>query len=77
VLPISNGYVSYFYGVRCGGNASGPYNSGSAIYNSPAGTHEVQGCAYAKFQQLGALSSVFGFPVSDETRLYNMGGLIG
>gem|GEM_PF-3574422 len=74
VLAISNGYVSYFYGVRCGGVATGPDNSGSAIYASVAGDFYVQGCVYAKYQQLGATTSQLGFPVSDENTLHNSSG---
>jgi uncharacterized protein with LGFP repeats len=78
VLAISGGYVSYFYGVRCGGVATGPDNSGSAIYSSSAGTFEMQGCVYAAYQRLGATGSVVGYPKSDENKLYNSSGsLIG
>lgn len=75
VQAISGGYVSYFYGVRCGGNASGPYNSGSAIYYNGAG-HYVQGCIYAAYQRLGATTSAQSYPVSDEVKLYNSGGTL-
>ena len=75
VLTISGGNVSYFYGVRCGGVATGPNNSGSAIYSSVGtGAHEADGCVYAKYQQLGATGSALGYPDSDEVKLYNSSG---
>lgn len=38
----------------------------------------MQGCVYAKYQQLGATTSALGYPVSDENQLHNSGGsLVG
>jgi uncharacterized protein with LGFP repeats len=60
-------WVSYFAGQKCGDDL--PNGSGSAIYHSEAGTHEVHGCIYAKYQHIGGhTGSGLGFPTSDEYR---------
>ena len=64
VTPISGGYVSYFAGQGCTG-ALGPNNSGTAVYSSPSGTYEVQGCIYGEYVHAGG-SGYLGFPLSDE-----------
>ena len=71
---LSGGWVSYFYGYRCGGVANGPYNSGSAIYSSGGRTFDVTGCIYGKYQQLSGPGGMLGYPVSDLTNLYNSSG---
>ena len=64
-MKIAGGAVSYFAGNGCG-NIKGPYGSGSAIYAGPGGIHTVQGCIYAKYQEVGAQSSSLGYPTGDE-----------
>ena len=71
---LSGGWVSYFYGYRCGGVANGPDNSGSAIYSSGGRTFDVTGCIYGKYQQLSGPGGMLGYPVSDLTNLYNSSG---
>ncbi|MEV6971332.1 hypothetical protein AB0M47_40170 [Hamadaea sp. NPDC051192] len=64
VQALAPGEVAYFAGSRCGNG--GPNGSGSAIYTSPtAGTHEMHGCIFDRYQQLGATSAM-GFPLSDD-----------
>lgn len=64
VTQISGGYVSYFAGQGCYG-ALGPNNSGTAIYSSPSGTYEVQGCIYGEYEKMGG-PGYLGFPLTDE-----------
>jgi uncharacterized protein with LGFP repeats len=72
-LPFNNssgtaiGRVSYFYGNLCG--SRGPNNSGSAIYHNGASTHQVGGCIYNKYWNLGQANSFLGFPTSDVTTI--------
>jgi uncharacterized protein with LGFP repeats len=42
------------------------YFQNGAIYYSAAATYEIQGLIYAKWQQMGGMSSPLGAPVSDE-----------
>jgi uncharacterized protein with LGFP repeats len=63
---IPGGYVSYFDGHGCS-SGKGPFNSSSAIYNSGAGTHHVQGCIYyAYVHNFCGYSGPLGFPTKDE-----------
>src|SRR5579871_4105977 len=65
---IAGGDVSYFYGNLCG--SRGPNNSGSAIYNNGgSSTHQVGGCIYNKYWQMGEANGILGFPVSDVTAI--------
>ena len=58
--------MSYFGGNACG-SWTGPFNSGSAIYAGPGGVHNVQGCIYKKFVDMGGpFPSGLGYPTSDE-----------
>ncbi len=63
----ASGRVSYFPKLLCGGGVvvGGALPSGSAIFWSPGtGAHEVQGCIYNKYMDIGG--AAFGFPVTDE-----------
>jgi uncharacterized protein with LGFP repeats len=63
---IPGGWVSYFGGNACG-SWRGPFNSGSAIYAHGSHVHNVQGCIYKKYIEIGGPSSSgLGFPTSDE-----------
>jgi uncharacterized protein with LGFP repeats len=65
-IPITAGAVSYFAGNPCG-SWRGPFNSASAIYAGPGGIHNVQGCIYKKYVELGGpFPSGLGYPTSDE-----------
>jgi uncharacterized protein with LGFP repeats len=61
------GRVSYMAGAKCP-NASGPFNSGSAVYFSPwLGAHAVQGCIYPHYVYAqGGPAGHLGFPTSDQ-----------
>jgi uncharacterized protein with LGFP repeats len=66
-IALPGGWVSYFQGNACDAFWRGPHNSGSVIYAGPGGVHQVQGCIYAKYIELGGpLSSGLGWPTSDE-----------
>jgi len=63
---IANGRVSYFYGNLCGTDPRGPHNSGSAIYySSTTDAHQVGGCIYNKYWNLGEANSALNFPTTD------------
>jgi uncharacterized protein with LGFP repeats len=65
-VVIPGGWVSYFQGNACG-SWRGPFNSGSAIYAHGSHVHNVQGCIYKKYIELGGPSSSgLGFPTSNE-----------
>jgi uncharacterized protein with LGFP repeats len=61
------GRASYFAGAKCP-TASGPFNSGSAIFFSPwLGAHAVQGCIYPHYVHAqGGPAGHLGFPTSDQ-----------
>lgn len=71
------GWVSYFQGYQC--STSNPNGSGGAVYvpaynNTASGGHDVKGCLFTKYYSLGGPYSALGFPVSDETQIFNSSG---
>ncbi len=76
---VSGGTAQYFT-ANHGCGTPGPYGSDGAIYENPnIGSYAVYGCIYAFYQQWGqhssdGLSSMFGFPMSDETGITDYWG---